>query len=192
MENKNQTYKIKNFYSRITAPYGSQKIVYKIILPIAIIVTIILSCCFVAYVGGIEEFKYPQTTYDYLENELEKVIINNTYIDMKQISDNSLSSKITYWKDEGNDNWHLCEIELSKSSEFVEGKITKTETGTLDMQVSHWSKAKYYFVNMIAAIVLIMITIACCYVMFYAPFYIIVWILMQVEWIILKIFKKTS
>ena len=193
MKNEKQIYRIENFYDRITTPHRGRIIVKKIVLPIAILVTIILSYCFIVEVGGIEEFKYPQTTYDYLENELKKVIVNNNCIDMKQISDKSLFSSITYLTDAGNDDWHLCEIKLSKTtSEYVEGKITKNESGTLDMQVSHLSKTEYYFVNILAHIVVIIFTIVFCYMSLGALFYIIVFILMLIEWIIFKIFKKTS
>ena len=193
MGNENQTGKIKNFYYHTIGYHSGKNYFSRIVLPIAILITLILSCWFVDLSGGIEVFKYPQTTYDYLETEIKKVIVNDTYIDMEQISDNSISSSITYLKDEGTDNWNLCKVKLSKSEDvFVEGMITKNENGTLDMEVSHEGKRAYYVETIGSYGALFMLITATIYFICYGFFFVIIGILIFIEWIISKKIKKTS
>ena len=153
--NENKTGKITNFYNRLQRKEDKINSSLNIV---AILLTIVIYFTFV--VLEVELFKYPEAEYQYLETQIEKVIVDNSYIDMEQLSDKTLYTAITYNYPTLNEEWDSCQITISKSKNdsYVNASVTKRDNGTLNMDVTYEStKTEHYFGVIFTSILAIII-----------------------------------
>ena len=153
--NENKTGKITNFYNRLQRKEDKINSSFTIV---AIILAIVIFIIFV--VLEVEFFKYPKMEYQYLETQVKKVIVDERYIDMEQISDKTLYTSITYNFTTIEEEWDSCKIRISKSENdsYVDASITKRDDGTLNMDVTYeFSKSNYYYSIIMGSILAIII-----------------------------------
>ena len=141
-KDENQIGKIETFYNRL----HKSKIVKVTTVVIAVVLATISFSMFVVDSGGIRDlYGYPEEEYQYLSEQIEKVITDNS-IDMKQITDNEIASEVTYITDVGQEEWSSAEIKLTKQNKSVSLSITKNDNKTLNLDdVTHMSKFEHYF-----------------------------------------------
>lgn len=181
--NENKTGRITNFYNRLQRKedkINSGTSIAAIILAIAVFIT------FAVFEG--ELFKYPETEYQYLETQVEKVIVDNRYIDMEQLPDKTLYTSITYNFPAPDEEWESCQIRISKSKNdsYVDASITKSDDGTLNMDVTYEfsNRVEYYGGIIMGSIVaIIIIDFACAIILriCFAIFLFIIRILKDIE-----------
>lgn len=181
--NENKTGRITNFYNRLQRKEDKINSSLNIV---AILLTIAVYFTFV--VLEVELFKYDETKYQYLETQVKKVIVDNRYIDMEQISDKKLYSTIMYnFEETLEEEWVSCQIKLYKVKDgsCVEASITKRDDGTLNMDVTYdLSKVDYYFAVVVGSIIAMIIIAFAWVITFkicYQIFLLIIRILQRIE-----------
>ena len=179
---ENQIGKITDFYNRVQRKEDKIKSALNIV---AVILTV--AVFFALSISNVEFFEeYPEDQYQYLETQVRKVIVDNRYIDIKQIPDKTLSSSITYHFETPEAEWDSCKITLSKSNDdtCVDASIIKRDNGTLDMDITHLTKSEYY-AQCVFIFIIVLLFICCileivlkiCHVIFKF----MVWILQKIE-----------
>ena len=152
---------------------------------LAVILTVVCTCIESSSIS--ELYKYPAEEYKYLTEEIQKVVVGNN-VDMNRISTYKFEISETYIRKAGETDWSICKIDLTRDA-TVHATITKTDDGTLSMDISHVDKEEHIFtaisITVIATVVIFVVAFLFSAV-FVGILFFIIWILKSIEKEVLK------
>ena len=106
---------------------------------------------------------YPDEQYKELEKELDNVVVNNKYIDIKNISDPNIDFTEIYTRSNSKfnlspqENWNIT---LKKGDIEVYSTINKSSDGTLEVKtIRDTSKAGFYVNQTVATAIVVIISL---------------------------------